>query len=540
MTALTTQKLEKLKEALYWPDATFDQAMDFYQDIVTDPGCTDTHLRILGQVDRYFLLIYLLKRADAVHPWLYARCREVEQDTDGYLDLWAREHYKSTIITYAGTIQEILNDPDVTIGIFSHTRPIAKAFLNQIKQELERNETLLRVYHDILWLEPKREAPVWSLDSGITVRRNTNPKEQTVEAWGLVDGQPVSKHFKILIFDDVVTLASVTTADQIHKTTEAWELAQHLGSGESPRKWHVGTRYNLADSYDTLLKREALIPRVYPATHDGTPDGEPVFLTPKAWEKKKRESSGYTIACQMLQNPAVGTQQEFKPDWIRTYETRPHTLNVYILGDYAGSRKSTGSSKTAIIVIGVDSRLNKYLLDGVCHKLGLADRWKVLKKFWGKWSRAPGVRSCQVGYERFGAQSDLEHFEEMMKREDFYFPIQEVNYPRDGVIDKDNRIRRLIPDFQNWRFFLPYEGAETSRQREAKEMGEGHLLARPIKQVNEEQRVYNLVHWFIENEFNYFPNTIQKDMLDAMSRLYDMDYCGPTVYFDSDVLPEPD
>jgi hypothetical protein len=58
------------------------------------------------------------------------------------LDLWAREHYKSTVITFALTIQDILNDPEITVGIFSHTRPIAKAFLRQIKQEFETNEDL--------------------------------------------------------------------------------------------------------------------------------------------------------------------------------------------------------------------------------------------------------------------------------------------------------------------------------------------------------------------------------------------------------------
>ena len=113
-----------------------------------------------------------------------------------------------------------------------------------------------------------------------------------------------------------------------------------------------------------LLKRGALKPRVYPATDDGTIDGNPVFLSPKVWQKKKDDSSLYTIACQQLQNPNEGGGREFEPEWLRTYELRPETLNVYILCDYAGSRKSTGSSNTAMAVVGVDGNENKFLLDG--------------------------------------------------------------------------------------------------------------------------------------------------------------------------------
>ncbi len=250
----------------------------------TAPEGTPSHLiearRWLGRNDLFFLLTVLLHRPDINHDWLFDRCREVQESPNGHLDLWAREHYKSTIITFGLSIQDILaahgDDPEpryngreVTIGIFSHTKPIAKDFLKQIKSELETNEELQALYPDVLHSEPKTQAKQWSLDGGITVKRKTNPKEATVEAWGLVDGQPTGKHFYILNYDDVVTKGSVNTPDQIKKTTEAWELSDNLGT-EGGWQRYIGTRYHLFDTYSEMIDRDVVSVRVLPCTFDGS------------------------------------------------------------------------------------------------------------------------------------------------------------------------------------------------------------------------------------------------------------------------------
>ena len=101
-----------------------------------------------------------------------------------------------------------------------------------------------------MWERPG-EAPKWSEDDGIIVKRSSNPKESTVEAWGLVDGQPTSRHFDLIIYDDVVTRESVTTPDMIQKTTDAWELSLNLLS-ENGRKRYIGTRYHFIEADEVL------------------------------------------------------------------------------------------------------------------------------------------------------------------------------------------------------------------------------------------------------------------------------------------------
>jgi hypothetical protein len=495
-------------------------------------------IRELARSDRFYLLVRILGRTDVLHPWLYARCREVEANPDGYLDLWGREHYKSTIITYAGIIQEILRDPGITIGIFSHTAPIAKSFLAQIKREFESNERLRQAFPDIFWENPWKEAPVWSLDNGITVKRSGNPKESTIEAHGLVDGQPTSKHFQLLVYDDVVTRESVATPEQIQKTTSAWELSDNLGV-EGGRKWHTGTRYNFADTYDSIIRRGAVKPRLYPATSDGLITGNPVLFSKEEWERRVRDQGEATIACQMLQNPIAGQQRMFDVQDLQVYEVRPETLMVYILVDPARSKK-TGSDNTAVAVVGIDYAGNKYLLDGFRHKMDLMERWVRTRDMWKWWGQASVVQGVNVGYESFGAQADLDYFRERMRVEGLSFEIEELSWPRDGEASKVDRVQRLTPDVRNHRFYLPYktEGKNLTRaQRQAKERGQDYRIARRILRKDSQGQVYDLSEDF-KMEVHYFPFAGKKDLIDAVARIYDMEPVTPMVGNNRYVEPE--
>lgn len=550
---------EYARQALeYLPLASYKGALSIYQEMMDDPHLDPWIMAQVAEHDRYFLLTWVLRlgaqQPRIYHPWVYERCREVEQTTDTRLDLWAREHWKSTLITFAGSIQEIIKSHgEITIGIFSHNMSHSRdKFVKRLQREMESNPTLPGLWPDIFWSNPKKEAPIWSRDSGLIVKRQGNPPEPTISGWGLVDGQPTGSHFGLMIYDDVVTEKAVSSPEMILKTTEMWELSSFMTQERlegHPRTWYIGTRYNFADTYGVMLTRKVAVPRIYPATNTGTPDGKPVYLTQEQWEKKKRETTGKTLACQMLQNPIAGEEQEFKPEWIRRWEIRPETLNVAICVDPATSKKKE-SCNSAMAVIGIDAAWNKYLLDGACHKMSLTERWIMLKNLRTKWINQPGIQVVQVAYEKYGNQVDREHFEQMMLIEGNAFPIDEVSWPKDLHLGaKDDRIRRLIPDHQNWRFFYPqveydpmkkefdFDPPITNRQREAYRRGKPYLISQRIMRKDENGKLYNVVEKFIQNEYLFFPATTAKDFMDAMNRFYDLEMRPPMIMHEADVTP---
>lgn len=466
------------------------QCNQLYADVLHD---NDTPcMQKLCTDDLFFLLSVGCKRGDVNRDWLFERIREVEASPNGHLDLWAREHYKSTIITYALTIQDILRDPGVTIGIFSHTRPIAKKFLGQIKEELENNTFLKALFPDVLYSAPHKESPSWSLDGGITVKRTSNPKEKTVEAWGLVDGQPIGAHFSRLVYDDVVTRESVTTPEQISKTTEAWRLSLNLGAHGGARRY-IGTRYHYNDTYREILECQGANPRIYTATDNGKIDGKPVFLSAESLEQKRREMGPYVFGSQMLQNPTADATQGFKEDWLRWYELDPpRVLNKYILVDPAGAKKKS-SDYTVMAVIGLGEDGNYYLIDGVRDRLNLTQRADKLFELQKK--HRHGFQ--KVGYEKYGMQADVEHIKDKQNREDYRFPIVELG----GQMPKEDRIRRLVPVFEGGRFYMP----------------------RRLIFVDAEGKARDFVGEFIRDEYTSFPVSIHDDMFDDLSRIVDPD-----------------
>ena len=543
--------------------------------------------------DRFYLLVKLLARADLIHTWLFDRCREVEEEPYGFVDLWARFHGKSSIITTGGIIQEIIRNPEVTVCIFSVTKGIAREFLAQIKNEFETNEDLKTVFYDVLYRSPRTRTDdegrpaKWSLERGITVKRKGHPKEATVEAHGLIDGQPTGRHFNKHYYDDIVTQDNLTE-EQLKKTTQRFEMADNLGTRHGVDKCIAGTRYHFADTYGVIVERGSVKARIYPATVDGTVNGQLVLISPKEWERIKRDQGLKTVSAQMLLNPLAGNEATFRSEWLSPYEVIPRIMNVYILVDPS---KGSGerSDRTAIAVIGIDPAFNMYLIDGVCHRMRLTERLEYVERSKRYWENFPGVQIVKVGWERYGKDAEMEAVELLLRAKDNFFPIEELNTPKSGGHSKQDRIERLEPTIRGGRFHLPCvahhpefgaKGGQFAGQaywkvwgprdealaRERGKPSPHHLgqivwrpvlgltklqeefagsldgsraeyglpiipkrLVQPLRRRDENKEVYDLTRVFMEEMIRH-PYAAHDDLLDAASRIFDIEPLPPQAF----------
>lgn len=504
--------------------------------------------RNLCRNDLYYLLAYALgiqvmyseENEEEVnfHPWLFNRCREVQESPDFHVDIWARGHFKSTIITLGKTIQDILNNPEITICIYSYNKTIAQSFVSQIRSNLENSE-IKRLFPDIIpenpgsgkYIETDDDGNMsskknkWS-DESFTVKRKTNRKEPTVSGYGLVNAQPTGMHFDLLVYDDVVTPDSVRTQATNEYTFTQWQMSLNTGSGESTKIRIIGTRYHSRDAYFKILNPRfedtgemggsKFSLRVYPCFDE---DGNAVLRTPAYIEDKRQNMAGFVFSSQMLCNPLDGDSFKFLDDWIpkrirqEDIEAHKDRYNFYIIVDPANTKKKT-SDYTSMVVIAASSDKKYCIADIIYDKLFPAERRDTLFKLVTRWTNSRAKPT--VFYESNGMSADYHMINEKMKETSFYFTmIAATTKPRlradqriGGEPLKIQRIMALEPIFRNGQI----------------------VFCEKTMHVNYLKRTVNTTQYVLDNEYAAFPSGEHDDFLDSLSRIADLD-TGPLIVF---------
>lgn len=351
------------------PNRECDYRFD-YQDIFADIADGKLEMipvfRTLIKDDLWFILNFIMAVPNSNRPFIVDACKEVESGADGWtMDLWARGHWKSSILTKARTIQRIVKYPEKSTMIASHTRPIAKKFLRPIMLMLETNDILKACFPSVLYGNPRAESPKWSEDDGLVCKRQgTSRSEATVEAWGLIEGMPISVHFDWIIMDDLETKDSVTNPDVVNKIRSTFDLTIDLLT-EGGSISVVGTPYSHNGIYIPFVRDKVKANgepkfqfRRKPATKDGTINGEPVLLSKEELDDIRAGKGEYEFASQQMINPTPTGVRKLEGRLIKDIEAKliPKSIQKFMVIDPAGDDKTGKGDAWAFMVVGVEPK----------------------------------------------------------------------------------------------------------------------------------------------------------------------------------------
>lgn len=329
----------------------------------------------------------------------YITCRSLQplhasiihnvSDNQASMDLAPRGHGKSTIGDVDFCITEVLRNPDIRIMIGSKTQTQASAFLKEIRTHFEQNVNLIRIFGD--W--KKSRDNVWN-DKEFTVNRRTViKKEATVSALG-ASGAVVSKHFDIIIGDDLVGFENARTEAQ-RKVLKEWFYSSLYPTLEPDGEIHIlGTRYSPMDLYEDLIKSKNYKVNVQQAIT--VKDGQEYSLWESKFSLEKlrsiREEAGLIIFNMQYQNNTeLAKGKIFKYKYFKHFEeydidydlnrVRVKVLDsqgvpywipvrIYMGADLAISEDETSNNDYFVLtVIGVDKNKNVYVLDYLKERL---------------------------------------------------------------------------------------------------------------------------------------------------------------------------
>lgn len=221
----------------------------------------------------------------------------------------------------------------------------------------------------------------------------------------------------------------------------------------------------------------------------------PEWFTDAMVVQAQRHPRNWTSLYQQRPVPIGGG--EFKVEWLQRYSPLDDYtgMNIYMLIDPANSKKDS-ADWTAIMVVGLAADNNYYLLDIVRDRLNPTERIAKVMSMHKAWNAKAGKPPI-VGYEAYGLQSDIHYLQKAQSEANYRFAIIELK----GKLRKEERIRRLIPLFQQKRFYVPYV----------------HMYE------NYAHEVRDIMDDFMRIEYEHFPVAPHDDMLDALARICDPD-----------------
>ncbi len=211
-------------------------------------------LRELCKNDLFFLSEFVLRNRESepisfIEEFQGEMCRWLEKPGYRKMLMAPRGHQKSTIANRNYTIWRIINDANVTILIVSATLDNAKKKLKTIKDVFEKNIVFKSLFPELI---PNSFSENWT-QTMLTVPRSSIDPEPTVEVQGY-EGELTSRHYKIILFDDVVGKENSSTREQIRKVVNFYTQSLQLLKKPGGEMLVIGTMWSFDDLHNHIIE----------------------------------------------------------------------------------------------------------------------------------------------------------------------------------------------------------------------------------------------------------------------------------------------
>lgn len=418
------------------------------------------------EVAHFIVCKYITKRNLS---GLHLKIINQKSDTKKTLHLAPRGHGKSTIGDVDFCITKLLRDANLRIMIGSKTQGQAEAFLKEIRTHFEANEDLIRVFGDL-------KGDKWS-DKEFTLNTRTLiKKEASLTALG-ASGAVVSKHFDLIICDDLVGFENARTGSQRSKLKE-WFYSSLEPTLEPTGEMRVlGTRYHPNDLYQDFIETgdyDVVIQKalnIYNEEEFGTWKARgllPADIKPgdefPLWDyfgledlQKRKSASGSIIFGMQYQNTTdLAKGNIFKMEYLRYYDSytirQDGKAEVYLRNEETGEKikrvcrvfmgvdlaisQSTSADYFVIAVVGRDEDNNYYVLDYFMDRLSFENQLNKILEY-GQ-VKFPGVE--RIGVEAVAYQQAMC---QQLRRESS-LPVVDIKTSKDKI----TRAMRLSAKFE--------------------------------------------------------------------------------------------
>jgi len=283
----------------------------------------------------------VLKRkllSNGLHRWF---CDSLTKRIPPYrkMRLIPRGHLKSSIVSEAMPIHMHIQPTDgniywpgepgneLNIILCGEKKDLMGSHLRWIEQQWESNP-LLRLWPHRCWDNPRRQSRKWNEDEMILPRK-TDYADPSLRVIG-VDGAITGAHCKVLIKDDLISLAAANSQTVMQAAID-WHIASRALLApyeETGLEYIIGTKWAVSDLYSYIQERD---PSVECITRSIVENGTAIWpeqFTPDVIEQLRRDHGTrfYLFYMNNANNPEL---VDFSVDDLRWFELSGGTEVVF-------------------------------------------------------------------------------------------------------------------------------------------------------------------------------------------------------------------